>query len=200
MSVCFWVFVGPLQYLVRKKPQIPTTTMHASPPTHWWWPWPKSGWASDGRISFSEWLGTWLLVRYCWWFQVEIPTFWMSWKITTFWMSFAFQKAECKITSTSTGAISATSPISLVSGFLERMVPKKKQCTARFFSTNLRCDSPQWTCCSGHSFIRLSSWRCESAGTAAIETRCDGIHHVSFGMFKKRFEHWKKQPWLFGVI
>lgn len=89
MSVCFWVFVGPLQYLVRKKPQIPTTTMHASPPTHWWWPWPKSGWASDGRISFSEWLGTWLLVRYCWWFQVEIPTFWMSWKITTFGMSFA---------------------------------------------------------------------------------------------------------------
>ena len=71
----------------------------------------------------------------------------------------------------------------------------KKQCTGRVFfrqvfmwfclSTNLRCDSPQWACCSGHSFIRLSSWRCESPGAAAIETRCDGIHHVPVGMIKK---------------
>ena len=51
-----------------------------------------SGWAAfDGRISFSEWLGTWLLVRYCWWLKVEIWGFFVE-KIYHLLDVFCFNK------------------------------------------------------------------------------------------------------------
>ena len=86
--------------------------------------------------------------------------------------------------------------ISLMFHFIHPSLPAQRM-ILNFQPT--RCDSAQWTCCSGHSIIRLSSWRCESAGTAAIETRCHGgIHPVPVGMMK-RFEVWKSNLGCLGL-